>query len=121
MGQSEGPLVSPAQIPAGSLASIPWTRTSAGVLSATQRKTRDPGGCNVPHTEDGSVRRCRRRRFRYCAIDARAGGGDAPWRGAVQRRSRLQQGAAQVRAAGQTYYGKPINFVLHRNSELGLE
>jgi len=33
---------------------------------------------------------------------------------------RLQQGAAEVRELVKKYYGKPINFVLHRNSELGL-
>src|SRR5262249_35565174 len=60
------------------------------------------GGCHVSHAENGLIRRCDRRRFPARAIGARAGGGDAPRRGAVQRRSRLQQGAAQVRAAGQT-------------------
>ena len=41
---------------------------------------------------------------------------------AVQRRPRVHQGArAKFEELVKKYYGKPINFVLHKNSELGLE
>ncbi len=42
-------------------------------------------------------------------------------RRAVQRRPPVQQGAARFQELTVKYYGKPVIFVLHRNSELGLE
>ena len=54
--------------------------------------------------------------------DAGAGPDDHPaGRQPVRRRALVQQDPAQVRGADRKYYGKPVNFVLHRNSELGLE
>ena len=64
------------------------------------------------------------------ALRARAGGvvcrlraaaHHAARRGAVQRRPRFQPALVKFQELTAKYYGKPINFVLHKNSELGLE
>ena len=62
--------------------------------------------------------RCRRDRS---AIRGRADRHHAARRVAVQRRPRLHRGLVRFQELVKKYYGKPINFVLHKNSELGLE
>ena len=57
----------------------------------------------------------------HCPPRVRAGTHHAARRRAVQRRPRVQPGAGEVPGAAAKYYGKPVNFVLHKNSELGLE
>jgi hypothetical protein len=51
----------------------------------------------------------------------RAGAHYAARRRPVQRRPRVQPALEKFQELTVKYYGKPVNFVLHKNSELGLE